>query len=83
MHHMTDYRAYVIGEDGHFFKAFPLDCANDGEAIEKAKSLVESHNVELWDHARKVASFKAKCETSGRPITHQVRDGQMISRPTE
>jgi hypothetical protein len=80
---MADYRAYIIGEDGHFFKAFPLDCANDGEAMEKAKSLVESHNVELWDHARKVASFKAKCETSGRAITHQVRDGRMISRPAE
>jgi hypothetical protein len=61
----------------------PLDCANDGEAMEKAKSLVENHNVELWDHARKVASFKAECETSGRAITHRVRGGQMISRPAE
>jgi hypothetical protein len=83
MRRMTYYRAYIIGDDGHFLKAFPLDCANDGVAMEKAKNLVENHNVELWDHDRKVASFKAKRETSGSAITHQVRDGQMIPRPAE
>jgi len=38
MHHMTYYRAYIIGEDGHFFKAFPPDCPNDGDAIEKPRT---------------------------------------------
>ena len=80
---MTNYRAYVIGEDGHFFKAFPLDCANDGDAMEKAKNLVENHNVELWDHDRKVASFKAQCETPRRAIIHSIRDGRMIPGPAE
>jgi hypothetical protein len=83
MHHMTYYRAYIIGEDGHFFKAFPLDCPNDGDAIEKAKNLIEVDNVELWDHDHKVASFKRTCETSSRAVTHKIRDGQMIPRPAD
>jgi hypothetical protein len=49
----------------------------------KAKNLVENHNVELWDHDRKVASFKSQCETPRRAITHSIRDGRMIPGPAE
>jgi hypothetical protein len=34
---MTDYRVYVIGNDGHFVSAIQLDCANDSAVIESAK----------------------------------------------
>lgn len=30
---MPDYRVYMIGEDGHFFKAINLHCENDAVAI--------------------------------------------------
>jgi hypothetical protein len=33
---MADYRAYLLGSDGHFFDAVPLVCETDNEAIEKA-----------------------------------------------
>ena len=45
---MAEYRAYLIGDDGHFFDAFPLICADDAEAIEMAKKLVIDRDVELW-----------------------------------
>jgi hypothetical protein len=32
---MPEYRAYLIGEDGHFQDAVPLICADDAEAMEK------------------------------------------------
>ena len=34
--HMAEYRAYLIGDDGHFYDVFPLTCTDDAEAIETA-----------------------------------------------
>ena len=45
---MAEYRAYLVDSDGHFSEAVPLICADDGEAIEKAKQLAVGHDVELW-----------------------------------
>jgi hypothetical protein len=56
---MLDYRAYLIGSDGHFYNAVPLKCTSDDEAIEKARQLVDGHDVELWQLDRKVAAFKS------------------------
>jgi hypothetical protein len=78
---MPEYRAYKIGFDGHFFEAVPLVCANDAEAMGKAKQLVTGNDVELWERSRKVAVFKNECQKSGGAITHEAHDGQMISKP--
>jgi hypothetical protein len=45
---MAEYRAYVVGRDGHFVGWEPLVCDDDVDAIEKAKRLVEANDVELW-----------------------------------
>jgi hypothetical protein len=44
---LADYRAYLIGDDGHFYDVFQLICADDAEAIEMAKKLVIDCGVEL------------------------------------
>jgi hypothetical protein len=54
---MPDYRAYIIGRDGHFSSSVPFECADDTEAMEQAKQLVDGHDVELWQRARKIARF--------------------------
>jgi hypothetical protein len=54
---MQEYYAYVIGPDGHIIQRIDLICANDGAARERAKQLVDGHNVELWRLDRKVATF--------------------------
>jgi hypothetical protein len=51
---MAEYRAYVVGRDGHFVGWEPLVCDDDVEAIEKAKRLVEANDIELWCGARLV-----------------------------
>jgi hypothetical protein len=56
---MPDYRAYIIGLDGHFFSALDLKCANDTDATEQAKLLAQNPDVELWQRDRKVAMFRA------------------------
>jgi hypothetical protein len=45
---MAEYRAYTVGHDGNFIGFDSLDCADDAEAIEKTKRLVDGHDVELW-----------------------------------
>jgi len=57
---MPEYRAYKVGHDGHFFGAVELVCADDTEAMEQAKQLVDGHDVELWQLDRKVATFDRK-----------------------
>jgi hypothetical protein len=59
---MAEYRAYVIGKDGHFNEAVPMVCSDDAEAIEKAKQLVNGHDVELWQCDRMVATLNHKPE---------------------
>jgi hypothetical protein len=52
------YRAYFIGKDGHIVSRAEIECENDVAAEERAKLLVDGHDVELWDGPRMVAKFK-------------------------
>jgi hypothetical protein len=70
---MSEYRAYKIGSDGHFFEAVPLVCVNDAEAMEKAKQLVWGSEWWCGEGARKLAA-------RGLSITHEVHDGLMLSK---
>jgi hypothetical protein len=49
---VNEYRAYVMGHDGHItaFRAFR--CADDSEAVVWAKQLVDGHDIELWSGER-------------------------------
>jgi hypothetical protein len=54
---MPEYRVYIIGSDGHFQESVPLICPDDDVAMEQAKQLVDGHDVEVWQRARKIAGF--------------------------
>jgi hypothetical protein len=56
---MAHYRAYLIDRDGHHIKAVDLNCTDDDDARKRAEQMVDGHNVELWEHARKIARFDA------------------------
>jgi hypothetical protein len=51
---MAEYRAYTVGVEGHFVGYQPLVCADDAEAITKARRLVDGHDIELWSGPRLV-----------------------------
>lgn len=55
---MTHYRAYLIGRDGQFMKAVDLICDDDAAARKCAGQIVDGHDVELWQHDRRVAKFE-------------------------
>jgi hypothetical protein len=54
---MPEYPVYVVGSDGRFFRSIHLECADDTEATEQARQLVDGHDIELWLYARKIASL--------------------------
>jgi hypothetical protein len=51
---VPQYRAYIIGPDGHFKDAVHLDCANDAAAIASAEQLINDHGIEVWQEDRMV-----------------------------
>ena len=55
---MAEYRAYIIGGDGHFAGFESLVCDDDAVAIEKAERLVDGHDIELWSGKRLVKVLK-------------------------
>jgi hypothetical protein len=70
---MSDYRAYIIGIDGHrFIKAdqFMSNHPDDATAMKAAEQLVDGYDVELWDCARLVGRIAHKSRTNA------IRDDQ-------
>lgn len=59
---MPDYRAYLVGKDGHFFKSVPVEALDDAAAIAAARQLVDGYDIELWQRDRKVAKFDSTSE---------------------
>jgi hypothetical protein len=57
---MPEYRVYVVGTDGHFVNSHAIECSDDDAAMEQAKQLVDGHDVQLWQRARKIATFGHK-----------------------
>jgi len=54
---MLEYRAYLIGRDGHIVHRVDILCVDDEAAKERALLLVDGHTVELWQGTRRVATF--------------------------
>jgi hypothetical protein len=55
---MPAYRIYTIDKDGHIVgPANIVDAADDQEARQEAKRMLEGHTIELWDGSRRVAKF--------------------------
>ena len=55
---MRDYRAYILGIDGHRFirvEDFLSNHLDDAAALNAAKQLTDKHDVEVWDCGRLVA----------------------------
>jgi hypothetical protein len=59
---MTEYRAYFVGNDGHFNGFEPLVCLDDATANKLAKSLTNSHGIELWSGVRLIRKLPARTE---------------------
>jgi hypothetical protein len=64
---MRDYRAYILGIDGHRFvkvKEFSSDQPDDATALRAAKQFADGREVELWDCGRLVARLSPDGEVT-------------------
>jgi hypothetical protein len=55
---MEEYRAYVIGPDGHIINRVDVRCFDEKEARRLAKIAVDGHAVELWQADRFIERFE-------------------------
>jgi hypothetical protein len=77
---MPEYRAYTLGNDGHFNGYEPLICGDDAEAIEKATRLAAVYPVELWSGVRIVLRLPGP---QGEAVSHEIHEGRMTPKPAE
>lgn len=77
---MADYRAYMLGSDGHFVGYETFFRADDAETIEKARCLVADHSLELWRGERFVTRLSAVGKRGAGAVTHDVKSGLMVPR---
>ena len=54
---MDGFHAHIIGPDGYIIKRVDLADEKQEDAEKHAKSLVDGHDVELWQLDRKIATF--------------------------
>ena len=59
---MQGYSAYVIDPDGHIIRRIELNCTDDEAAKAEAQKLADGHDIELWQHERRIDVFKHKPE---------------------
>ena len=59
---MSHYRAYLVARNGHHIKAVDLECVDDDAAKKSAEQMANGTNVELWEHARRIAKFDSRSE---------------------
>jgi hypothetical protein len=61
---MQDYRAFVMGRDGRILQRHEFLCADEEDAKERAKQMVNGYDVELWHRNRRIAIFRHNEATS-------------------
>jgi hypothetical protein len=57
---MPDYRAYIVGTDGHFKSSEVIIADDDDGAVKIAEKLVDGHVVEVWQLDRKITVLPHK-----------------------
>ena len=55
---MDGFYAYIVDQEGHVINRVGLAVEKEEDAAERAKGLVDEHDVELWQRDRKIATFK-------------------------
>ena len=52
---MRQYRIYTFRDDGHFSCVQRIECADEREAVQKARQLVNHQDGELWESDHLIA----------------------------
>jgi hypothetical protein len=63
---MHQYRIYIFRDDGHFSCVQRIECADEREAVQKARQLVNRQDGELWESDHLIARFPDPREQQSR-----------------
>jgi hypothetical protein len=63
---MNTYRVYTVGKDDHYGDVTVIECADDDDALERAKQLVASRAVDVWLGNRFIARVNHTPHTKPR-----------------
>jgi hypothetical protein len=55
---MQEYSAYVLDDDGHIVRRIDLHCTDEADARQRAKALVDGHDIELWQRDQRIVVFQ-------------------------
>jgi hypothetical protein len=55
---MKEYRAYIVGTDGHYSDRIEFFCKDDDAAKRRARALVDGCAVVLWRETSLIAEYK-------------------------
>jgi hypothetical protein len=54
---MPHYRVYVVGFDNRFRTAEQVECADDAEAVQKPRLMVDGFDLEVWERGRFIVAM--------------------------
>jgi hypothetical protein len=74
---MADYRAFVVGADGHFQSFRGFMCDTDERAIVWAEQLLEELPIEFWSGVRLVKRLSPR---DGKAVSHEIHQGRMMPK---
>ena len=57
---MSEYRAYVLDDNGYIIGRHDFVCDGDQEAVESAKRVIDGHDIEIWERDRLVSRLLHK-----------------------
>jgi hypothetical protein len=61
-----EYRAFVIGKNGHFTGLKEFTAANDEAAVDRARQMIDGADLELWQLDRFVTRLSAQSRDGDR-----------------
>jgi len=75
---VAEYRACLIGLDGHFESTRSFVCDTDENAIVWAKQMVGQQPAELWSGTRLVERLSPPDEKHA--VSHEVHEGRLVPK---
>jgi hypothetical protein len=75
---MPEYRAYIVGQEGHFIRSVELLCTDDERAKEYAKLLVDGHHVSCGSEVGSSTSSNRNRPPDSRPRRHCIAGSRRL-----
>lgn len=75
---MADYRAYIIGHDGHFKRSEEFEAPDDASATRRAEEFATANPVELWQGARRLGRIESRDPDMPTELTAASRDATRL-----